>query len=430
MEIFINPPKEKWPSILARPETDLSGLRDMVRDILEKVRNEGDKALKDYTLTFDKVEIRELGLPVDEIRNAGQFISDNLKDAIALARSNIERFHEGQIPEDIMVETMPGVKCWMKHRPIEKIGLYIPGGTAPLLSTVLMLAIPARLAGCREIVLCTPPDNRGKVHPAIMYCAGIMGIERIYRVGGAQAIAAMAYGTETIPRVDKIFGPGNRYVTVAKQMVGLEDVAIDMPAGPSEVAVMADESADPSFIAADLLSQAEHGRDSQVILVATTEEVVRKVRDEVGRQLAVLPRRKLAVASLRNSRLVVLEKMDDILDMINEYAPEHLIIQCRNHEEISREIRHAGSVFLGSFTPESAGDYASGTNHTLPTGGHARAYSGVGLDSFMKRISYQEINGQGLANLGPAIKAMAEEEELMAHSLAVDIRLNKLAKKL
>jgi histidinol dehydrogenase len=429
MEIFINPPKEEWPSILARPETDLSGLRETVRGILEKVRTEGDKALKDYTLTFDKVELRELRLSPDEIRNAGDFLSEDLKDAIALARSNIERFHESQRPEDKMIETMPGVKCWLKHRPIEKVGLYIPGGTAPLLSTVLMLAIPARLAGCQEIILCTPPDASGRVHPAILYCAGILGIEKIYRVGGAQAIAAMAYGTQTIPRVDKVFGPGNQYVTVAKQIVSLEDVAIDMPAGPSEVAVVADESADPSFIAADLLSQAEHGRDSQVILVATTEELVRNVRDEVGRQLAALPRRKLAVASLRNSRLVVLEKLDDILDMINEYAPEHLIIQCRNHEEIGKGIRHAGSVFLGPFTPESAGDYASGTNHTLPTGGYARVYSGVGLDSFMKRISYQEISGQGLASLGPAIKAMAEEEKLMAHSLAVDIRLSKLTKK-
>jgi histidinol dehydrogenase len=429
MEIYINPPKAEWPSILARPETDLSGLRDTVRSILEKVRKEGDRALKEYTLTFDKAELGDLRLPAGDIIHAGRFLSEDLKVAIALARSNIERFHQGQVPEDLAIETMPGVKCWLKHQPIEKVGLYIPGGTAPLLSTVLMLAIPARLAGCREIILCTPPDARGRVDPAILYCAGILGIEKIYRVGGAQAIAAMAYGTETIPRVDKVFGPGNQYVTVAKQIVSLEDVAIDMPAGPSEVAVMADDGADPSFIAADLLSQAEHGRDSQVILVATTEELIEKVRDELDRQLAALPRRELAAASLRNSRLVAMESMDDILEMINEYAPEHLIIQCRNHEEVARGIRHAGSVFLGSFTPESAGDYASGTNHTLPTGGYARAYSGVGLESFMKRISYQEISAEGLASLGPAIKAMAEEEDLMAHSLAVDIRLSKLTEK-
>ena len=308
--------------------------------------------------------------------------------------------------------------------------MYIPGGTAPLLSTVLMLAIPARLAGCREIILCTPPGSGGKVHPAILYCAGILGIEKIYRVGGAQAIAAMAYGTESIPKVDKVFGPGNQYVTLAKQLVSLGDTAIDMPAGPSEVAVIADDGADPAFIAADLLSQAEHGKDSQVILVATREEFINRVRIELDRQLNMLPRKELAAASLENSRLVVMENRQDILDMINDYAPEHLIIQCRDYEELGKRIRHAGSVFLGPFTPESAGDYASGTNHTLPTGGYARAYSGLGLESFMKRISYQEISADGLALLGPAIKTMAEEEELLAHSLAVDIRLARLMKNL
>ena len=321
---------------------------------------------------------------------------------------------------------MPGVECRLKHKPIEKVGLYIPGGTAPLLSTVLMLGIPARIAGCREIILCTPPKADGRVHPAILYCAGILGIEKIYRVGGAQAIAAMAFGTESIPRMDKIFGPGNKYVTVAKQLVSLENVAIDMPAGPSEVAIIADNSADPAFIAADLLSQAEHGTDSQVILVATREKIITNVRAELDKQLATLPRKEIAEAALRNSRLIVMDDMESILDMINSYAPEHLIIQCRDYEEVGDRILNAGSVFLGSYTPESAGDYASGTNHTLPTGGYARAYSGIGLESFMKRISYQEISEDGLTNLGPAIKVLAEEEELMAHSIAVDIRLRKL----
>jgi histidinol dehydrogenase len=430
MEIYINPSKDQWPAILARPETDLSGIRDEVLTILEKVRKEGDSALKKYTLAFDKVELQTLQLSAEAIRNSGQEISETLKEAIAVARSNIERFHASQKPEDLIINTMPGVKCWLKHEPIEKVGLYIPGGTAPLLSTVLMLGIPARIAGCQEILICTPPDTDGRVHPAILCCAGMLGIEKIFRVGGAQAIAAMAYGTESIPKVDKIFGPGNHYVTLAKQLVSLGDVAIDMPAGPSEVAIMADSSADPSFIAADLLSQAEHGPDSQVVLIATRERIISRVRAELDKQLARLPRKEMAAGALTNSRLIVMEDMEDILEMINNYAPEHLIIQCRDHEALGNRIRNAGSVFLGPYTPESAGDYASGTNHTLPTGGYARAYSGIGLESFMKRISYQEISEDGLTNLGPAIQAMAAEEKLMAHSLAVDIRLKKLTEKL
>ena len=426
MDIYLNPAKDQWPSILARPETDFSGLRDNVLTILETVRTEGDRALKDYTLAFDNAELREIQLSADEIRDSGQHLSESLKEAIAIAKSNIERFHRSQKPEDLVINTMPGVECRLKHKPIEKVGLYIPGGTAPLLSTVLMLGIPARIAGCREIILCTPPKDDGRVHPAILYCAGILGIERIYRVGGAQAIAAMAFGTESIPKMDKIFGPGNKYVTVAKQLVSLENVAIDMPAGPSEVAIIADNSADPAFIAADLLSQAEHGTDSQVILVATREKIIKNVQAELDKQLATLPRKEIAEAALRNSRLIVMDDMESILDMINSYAPEHLIIQCRDYEEVGDRILNAGSVFLGSYTPESAGDYASGTNHTLPTGGYARAYSGIGLESFMKRISYQEISEDGLTNLGPAIKVLAEEEELMAHSIAVDIRLRKL----
>lgn len=411
---------------MARPEADFSALRDKVLTILETVRIEGDRALKDYTLAFDKAELLEFQVSEDEIKDSEQQISESLKEATAIAKSNIERFHQSQKPEDLVINTMPGVECRMKYLPIEKVGLYIPGGTAPLLSTVLMLGIPARIAGCREIILCTPPNIDGKVHPAILYCASILGIEKIYRVGGAQAIAAMAYGTESIPKVDKIFGPGNQYVTVAKQLVSLENVAIDMPAGPSEVAVIADNSADPSFIASDLLSQAEHGTDSQVILVATREKIILKVKAELDRQLATLPRKDIAEAALKNSRLIVMEDKDSILDMINSYAPEHLIIQCQDYEDVGDRIRNAGSVFLGPYTPESAGDYASGTNHTLPTGGYARAYSGIGLDSFMKRISYQEISEDGLTNLGPTIQAMAEAEELMAHSIAVEIRLRKL----
>jgi histidinol dehydrogenase len=430
MKIYINPSKDEWPSILARPETNYSGLRGNVLRILERVRKEGDKALKDYTLAFDKAEVKEFQLSAQDIRNSGKELSESLKEAIAVARSNIERFHASQKPEDLIINTMPGVKCWLKHEPIEKVGLYIPGGTAPLLSTVLMLGIPARIAGCREIILCTPPNSDGRVHPAILYCAGMLGIEKLYRVGGAQAIAAMAYGTESIPKMDKIFGPGNQFVTLAKQLVSFEDVAIDMPAGPSELAVMADDSADPSFIAADLLSQAEHGTDSQVILVATREKIITKVKAELDKQLAKLPRKEMAMGALRNSRMIVLEDMEDILDMINTYAPEHLIIQCQDYEELGNRIRNAGSVFLGPYSPESAGDYASGTNHTLPTGGYARAYSGIGLESFIKRISFQEINEDGIINLGPAIKTMAEEEELMAHSISVDIRLRKLSEKL
>lgn len=426
MDIYVNPSKDQWPSILARPEVDFSALRENVITILETVRKEGDRALKDYTLAFDKAELQEFQVPVDEIRDSSQQISESLKEAIAIAKSNIERFHKSQKPEDLVINTMPGVECRLKHKPIEKVGLYIPGGTAPLLSTVLMLGIPARIAGCPEIILCTPPNADGRVHPAILFCAGILGIEKIFRVGGAQAIAAMAIGTDSIPKVDKIFGPGNQYVTVAKQLVSLENVAIDMPAGPSEVAIIADNSADPAFIAADLVSQAEHGTDSQVILVATREKIITKVRAELERQLVTLPRRDIAEGALRNSRLIVMEDMESILDMINSYAPEHLIIQCRDYEEVGNRIHNAGSVFLGPYTPESAGDYASGTNHTLPTGGYARAYSGIGLESFMKRISYQEISEDGLTNLGPAIQVMAKEEELMGHSIAVEIRLKKL----
>ena len=423
MKTYINPSKDQWPSILARPEADYDGLRDSVSSILESVRTGGDQALKEFTLAFDKADLDEFQVSPDVVENAGRVLSETLKESISVAASNIEQFHAAQKPEDLVINTMPGVECWLKYKPIEKVGLYIPGGTAPLISTVLMLGIPARIAGCSEIILCTPPDKNGSVHPAILYCADILGIKKIFRVGGAQAIAAMAYGTGTIPRMDKIFGPGNPYVTLAKQLVSLEDVAIDMPAGPSEVAVIADASANPSFIAADLLSQAEHGTDSQVILVATEKQIIRDVRSEIDEQLDSLPRKEIARAALEHSRMIVMEDMDNILDLINSYAPEHLIIQCRDYQAMGNRIINAGSVFLGPYTPESAGDYASGTNHTLPTGGYARAYSGIGLESFMKRISYQEISEDGLNNLGPSIVSLAEEEELMAHSLAVQIRL-------
>lgn len=398
--------------------------------VLEKVRTGGDRALLDFTLEFDRVSIPDLQISKEEIAGAGKTISEELKDAIALARSNIEVFHKAQNTDDRITITSPGVKCWTRTVPVEKVGLYIPGGTAPLLSTVLMLGIPACLAGCSEIILCSPPGRDGKIPPSILYCAGILGIEKIYRLGGAQAIAAMAYGTETIPRVDKIFGPGNRYVTVAKQLVSLENVAIDLPAGPSELAVIADETADPVFVAADLISQAEHGSDSQVLLLSTDTELIERVQKELAKQLADLPRRNIAEEALKNSRIILLDSREDILELVNAYAPEHLIIMCRDYGEAGIRIKHAGSVFMGEFSPESAGDYASGTNHTLPTGGYSRAYSGLGLMDFQKRISFQEISEKGLQNLGPSIMCMAREEELTGHSRAVELRLMKISDKL
>ncbi len=427
MKVYTNPSKDRWPEILARPGTGNAGLRTRVMALLEQVRSGGDQALRDLTLEFDRVKIEGLQLSKEKIDGAGKAVSEELKKAIAMARQNIERFHSAQKTDDSIIHTSPGVKCWIRIVPVEKVGLYIPGGTAPLLSTVLMLGIPARLAGCSEIVLCTPPGADGEIHPSILYCAGILGIEKIYRVGGAQAIAAMAYGTETIPRVDKIFGRGNPYVTAAKQLVSLENVAIDMPAGPSEVAVIADDTADPAFVAADLISQAEHGAGSQVLLVSQDHGLIDRVQQELVKQLADLPRRKLAEEALENSRIIVMENREDIIELVNSYAPEHLIIMCRDYGEAGTRIRHAGSVFMGPFSPESAGDYASGTNHTLPTGGYARAYSGLGLPDFQKRISFQEITEEGLKNLGPAIMCMAAEEELIGHSRAVELRLRKIS---
>jgi histidinol dehydrogenase len=427
METYINPSRDIWPEILARPEVDYSGLMSKVAGLLEKVKSEGDPALIELTRKFDGIEIPDLRVSKQEIVDAAKSVPRKLKNAIALARQNIEKFHSVQKTDDHLVVTTPGVKCWTRTVPVERVGLYIPGGTAPLLSTVLMLGIPARLAGCGEIVLCTPPDADGKVHPAVLYCAKILGIEKVFRVGGAQAIAAMAYGTQSIPKVDKIFGPGNRYVTVAKQLVSLEKVAIDLPAGPSEVAVIADDTADPAFVAADLIAQAEHGPDSQVLLVCHDRSLPGAVQQELDKQLAGLPRRDIALQSLGNSRIIVLEKREDIIGLVNEYAPEHLIIMCRDYGDIGIRIRNAGSVFMGACTPVSAGDYASGTNHTLPTGGYARGQGGLGIPDFQKRISFQEISEEGLRNLGPAIVSMAMEEELAGHAKAVEIRLSKIS---
>ncbi len=425
MEVFINPGRERWPEILERPPIDYSGLRAGVTEILEQVKKDGDKALINLTRKFDGIEVKNLRVSWEEISEAITRVPDDLKQSIALAKQNIEKFHESQRIEERLIYTSSGVKCWTRIVPVDRVGLYVPGGTAPLLSTVLMLGIPAILAGCRDIVLCTPPGPEGRIHPAILYTANLLGISMIFRVGGAQAIAAMAYGTETVLPVDKIFGPGNPYVTTAKQLVSLDKVAIDMPAGPSEIAVIADKTADPAFIAADLISQAEHGTDSQVLLVSSDPGLVEPVQEELMKQLEVLPRRDIASKSLENSRIIVLENKDEVIDMINDYAPEHLIIMCKDYGETGIRIRNAGSVFMGKYTPESAGDYASGTNHTLPTGGYAKAYSGLGLADFQKRISFQEITEEGLRNLGPAIMRMASEEELAGHANAVDIRLRK-----
>ena len=417
------PERAEWESLQKRPELDVTSLFDTVQTILADVKREGDEAVCRYGERFDKVRVANLLVPAEEINEAESLLSEELKDAICIARRNIETFHASQHFEGGKVETMPGVTCWQKAVAIEKVGLYIPGGTAPLFSTVLMLAVPARIAGCREIVLCTPPDREGKVHPAILYAAKVAGVSKIFKAGGIQAIAAMTYGTESVPKVYKIFGPGNQYVVAAKQFVSLKDVAIDMPAGPSEVAIIADDMANPMYIAADFLSQAEHGADSQSVLITTSESLAKAVKDEIKSQLHQLPRRDFTEKSLAHSCIVVLKNENEIIDYTNQYAPEHLIIQTVNYTELSAEIVNAGSVFLGPYTPESAGDYASGTNHTLPTKGYAKMYSGVNLDSFIRKITFQEITREGLESLGPAIEIMAENEQLDAHKNAVTVRL-------
>lgn len=428
MKIIKYPDKSEWLSLQERFELDVTTLFDTVNQILNDVRIEGDAAVFRYNERFDKVTIENLKVTEEEILEAERLLPDELKLAIRTAQSNIEKFHTSQRFEEKKVETTPGVTCWQKVMPIEKVGLYIPGGTAPLFSTVLMLAIPARIAGCRDIVLCSPPNPEGKIHPAILFAARIAGVNQIYKVGGVQAIASMAYGTETIPKVYKIFGPGNQYVTTAKQLVSLKDVAIDMPAGPSEVEIIADETANPEFIAWDFLSQAEHGADSQSILLTTSEQLANHVVASVETQLQLLPRKALTEKSLMNSRIIVLRNEEEIVLFTNEYAPEHLIINAANYAEIAGRVVNAGSVFLGAYTPESAGDYASGTNHTLPTKGYAKMYSGVNLDSFIKKITFQEITQDGLRELGPTIEVMAANEQLDAHKNAVTVRLSVLNK--
>jgi len=427
ISIIEYPPESQWDDILRRPVADNSPLQESVGAILEAIKSGGDRAVKDYERTFDRVELTQLRVTKEEIADAETQIPDELKEAILTAKAHIEKFHTAQQTELPRIETFPGVVCWQKAVAIEKVGLYIPGGTAPLFSTVLMLAVPAKIAGCKEIVLCSPPGRDGKIHPAILFAAAVSGVDQIFKAGGVQAIGAMAYGTETIPKVYKIFGPGNQYVTLAKQLVGLREVAIDLPAGPSEVEVIADETAHPDFVAADLLSQAEHGVDSQAMLVTDSLPLAEKVVREIEVQLEVLPRKEIAEKTLANSRIIVLSTEDEIVTFTNRYAPEHLMIETRNCHETAERITNAGSVFLGHYSPESAGDYASGTNHTLPTNGYARAYSGVNLDSFVKKITFQELSKRGIYHLGDTIRTMAKHEALQAHENAVTLRMSSYA---
>lgn len=426
MNIIRYPEKANWNELLARPVLNTETLNDTVCKILSHIRKEGDKAVLEYEEKFDKVRLSSLCVTEEEFAKAEKEVSIELKAAIMLAWNNIRTFHESQRFIGKKVETLPGVTCWQKAVAIEKVGLYIPGGTAPLFSTVLMLATPAQIAGCKEIILCTPPDKNGNIPAAILYAARTAGVSKVFKTGGVQAIGAMAYGTESIPKVYKIFGPGNQYVTAAKQMVSLHDVAIDMPAGPSEVEVLADETANPIFVAADLLSQAEHGVDSQAMLITTSEELLKEVEFEVNRQLSLLPRWEIAQKALEHSKLILVKDMEEAVELTNLYAPEHLIIETKDYAEIAEKITNAGSVFLGNLSPESAGDYASGTNHTLPTNGYAKAYSGVSLDSFIRKITFQEITSEGMKTIGPAIEVMAANESLNAHKNAVTVRLKSL----
>ena len=425
IKVIQHPDRKDWQEIIKRPVFENASLEKVVKRILDKVKTKGDKVVRKYTKDFDGVKLKKLAVNEKEIKTAESLLSQELKAAIQQARSNIEKFHRSQIEEVKVVETMPGINCWRRSIGIEKVGIYIPGGSAPLFSTALMLAIPAVIAGCKEIILCTPPSKDGSINPAILYTANLCGINKIFKVGGVQAIAAMAYGTETIPKVFKIFGPGNQYVTAAKQLIQKEGAAIDMPAGPSEVLVIADETAVPEFIAADLLSQAEHGVDSQVILLTTSEEVAEKVQLCIKEQLKELPRKEIAEKALENSKIVLLNSIDEAIDLSNRYAPEHLILSCSNAEELTGKIISAGSVFIGNYSPESVGDYASGTNHTLPTNGHAAMYSGVSVDSFVKKITFQQLTKEGLINIGNTVMQMAEAEGLDAHKNAVTVRLKQ-----
>lgn len=424
MQIIKNPDRKEWKKILQRPYVDNKAVLDSVQSILNAVREHGDEALWSFTKKFDGVELKNFSVSEVELNDASAKLSSRLKNAIRQAASNIETFHGYQLKEEKVIETMPGIQCWRRNIGIERVGLYIPGGTAPLFSTVLMLGIPAKLAGCKEIILCTPADKNGEVHPAILYSAQLVDATKIFKVGGAQAIGAMAYGTETIPAVHKIFGPGNQYVTAAKQLVQMQGVTIDMLAGPSEVCVLCDVTANASYVAADLLSQAEHGMDSQVLLISVSEQLVKNVKEEIEKQVEVLPRKEIAKKALSNGKAIVVGSTHEAIEMVNEYAAEHLIISCSDAEAIAGKIINAGSIFIGNFSPESVGDYASGTNHTLPTNGLAKAYSGVSVDSFVKKITCQKLSQEGLNAIADTVISMAEAEGLDAHANAVKIRLN------
>lgn len=426
MKVICYPAKEEWDELVKRPHLDVSELNATVEGVLNDVKNHGDSAVIRYEEKFDHAHLDSLSVSDAEMEEAESLVSLDLKHALELAHHNISSFHQSQQFHGEKVETVSGVTCWQKSVAIEKVGLYIPGGTAPLFSTVLMLATPAKIAGCKEIVLCTPPNREGKVNPAILMAAKIAGVSKIFKIGGVQAIGAMAYGTESVPKVYKIFGPGNQYVMAAKQHVSLHDVAIDMPAGPSEVCVIADETSNPVFVAADLLSQAEHGVDSQVFLISTSEEMIEKVKDEVEKQLEQLPRKEMAAKSLDNSKLVLVKDYDEAIELSNTYAPEHLIIATRNYDELAEKVVNAGSVFLGQYACESAGDYASGTNHTLPTHGYALAYNGVNLDSYNRKITFQHLTDEGIRSIGNAVVVMAENEQLEAHANAMRVRVNKV----
>jgi histidinol dehydrogenase len=430
IKVYNEPKQKDWPILLTRPEYDASPLQAKVKEILLAVKQRGEAAVTEYTLAFDKIAISNFKLSAAAFDAAEKALTPSLKTAIQLAKVNIEVFHQAQIQKEERIETMPGVWCWRKAVGIEKVGIYIPGGSAPLFSTVLMLGVPAKLAGCKEIILCTPPNEKGEIDPAIIYAASLVGVTAVYTMGGVQAIGALAYGTKSVPKVYKIFGPGNQYVTAAKQMIQQEGVAIDMPAGPSEVCVYADETSIASFVAADLLSQAEHGADSQVLFIASTIELVEEVQKEIEMQLTLLPRKDLANKALENSKAVVLSTIEDAIAMINEYAPEHLILSINNAAQVAEKIINAGSIFIGNFSPESVGDYASGTNHTLPTNGFAKAYSGVSMDSFVKKITFQQLTERGLENIAPTVIEMATAEGLQAHSKAVELRMDWIKSKI
>ncbi len=423
MNIIQFPDKINWVNIIKRPVADYNYLNDKVAAVLNGVKQGGDHAISQYTLQFDGVGLENFQVTESEILNAKTQLDSALKVAIETAAENIRKFHLTQVSQALPIETMPGISCWRKSVGIDKVGLYIPGGSAPLFSTILMLGIPAQIAGCKQVILCSPPNKNGDLHPAIIYAANLVGIKQLFKIGGVQAIAAMAYGTETVPSVYKIFGPGNQYVTAAKQMVQLNGIAIDMPAGPSEVCVLADDSAVPDYVAADLLSQAEHGADSQVLLVSTSKQLIDAVNQSLVSQLALLPRKELALQALQNSRAVLMSHLSDAVELVNDYAAEHLIIACQNANEIAEQISNAGSVFIGNYSPESVGDYASGTNHTLPTNAYARMYSGVSVDSFVKKITFQQLTKEGLTAIAKTVETMAEAEGLQAHAEAVRVRL-------